>query len=94
MTTLYIMGIELTTNEDEIEQALVRKYEGKTAVVEVARAQAMGLIKQREMRIGWAECGIKERVCVDRCFKCPEHGHKNRECTATVDRSVDCLKCW
>ncbi|KAK9737756.1 Zinc knuckle [Popillia japonica] len=33
------------------------------------------------------------RINVVRCFKCLEHGHKSRECTAQVDRSDECIKC-
>ncbi|GJQ86628.1 hypothetical protein Trydic_g15732 [Trypoxylus dichotomus] len=46
----------------------------------------MELIKQRYMRIGWAECGIKE------CFKCLEHDHKSRDTRAkTAETKADAL---
>ncbi|KAK9686487.1 Zinc knuckle [Popillia japonica] len=45
------------------------------------------------MRIGWVECGVKERIYLTRCFKCLEYSHKTRDCTAKVDRSDECYKC-
>ncbi|KAK9709304.1 hypothetical protein QE152_g26700 [Popillia japonica] len=38
------------------------KYEGQTAIIEIPRKQAGNLIKLRKLRIGWTECGIRERI--------------------------------
>ncbi|KAK9729961.1 Zinc knuckle [Popillia japonica] len=110
MTTLYIMGMDPTSNEEEVKQAIARetnlreteiqvkairkgRYEEQTAIVELPRGKATALIQQRKMRIGWVECGVKERIYLTRCFKCLEYGHKTRDCTAKVDRSDECYKC-
>lgn len=69
------------------------KFEDQTVIAEVPRERAMPLIKGRKIRIGWTECGIRERMDIVRCFKCLEYGHKTRNCNAEVDRSSDCIKC-
>ncbi|KAK9692750.1 hypothetical protein QE152_g34940 [Popillia japonica] len=48
------------------------KYEEQTAIIEIPRKQAGNLIKLRKLRIGWTECGIRERIHIQRCFKCLE----------------------
>lgn len=109
-TTIFVLGIDPTTTEADIKQALARemkiketeviikatrigKREEQTMIAEVPRAQAVPLIKSRKLKMGWTECGIRERVDITRCFRCLEYGHKTRECVSQTDRSKDCIKC-
>lgn len=69
------------------------KYEEQTAIIEIPRKQAGNLIKLRKLRIGWTECGIRERIHIQRCFKCLEYGHRTRECESQADRRDECIKC-
>ncbi|KAK9719714.1 hypothetical protein QE152_g22492 [Popillia japonica] len=109
-TTIYVLGVDPTTTEEDVKRALGKetklketdiniksirksKHEEQTVIAEIPKQEAMDLIKRRKMRIGWSECGIKERIEVARCFKCLEHGHKSWECTSQTDRSEECIKC-
>lgn len=109
-TTLYIIGMDQTTQESELIQAIVRetnikeaeidikvirkgKYGDQTAIIEVPRLPAAVLIRERKLKVGWIECGVRERIHVVRCFKCLEHGHKTYECISTKNRAEECIKC-
>ncbi|KAK9711596.1 hypothetical protein QE152_g25369 [Popillia japonica] len=108
--TIFILGIDGTTKEEEVKEAIAReikveetdvvvratrkgKYDELTIIAEVPKAQATPLINRKKIRIGWTECGIRERVDIIRCYKCLEYGHKTRKCAAQVDRSKDCIRC-
>ncbi|KAK9693477.1 Endonuclease-reverse transcriptase [Popillia japonica] len=109
-TTIFILGIDPSTKEQEVRQAVATeikvsesdiqiralkkdKFGDQTVIAEVPRDQAAPLIKSRKIRIGWTDCGVRERMDIDRCFRCLEYGHKTRSCTAEIDRSNDCIKC-
>jgi hypothetical protein len=96
-TTIYIMGMDPTSNDEEAKKAIMKatnlkytdvdvkeirqgRYEEKTAIVEVPRSQVAALIKDGKLKVGWLECGVRERVHIIRCFKCLEYGHKTRDC--------------
>lgn len=91
---------EAITRETKIKEAdihirAIRKgrFEEQTATVEVPRKQAAQLISDRKLKVGWIDCGVKERIHVLRCYKCLENGHKTYDCTAQTDRSGECLRC-
>ncbi|KAK9708598.1 Endonuclease-reverse transcriptase [Popillia japonica] len=60
---------------------------------EAPKEHVLPLIKRRNLRIGWTECGIRERIDLVRCFRCLQYGHKTGECRAQADRSGDCIRC-
>lgn len=68
-----------------------RKSEELTMIAEVPRTQS--LIKSRKLKMGWTQCGIRERVDITRCFRCLNFGYKTWECTSQIDRSKDFIKC-
>ncbi|KAK9729431.1 Endonuclease-reverse transcriptase [Popillia japonica] len=110
MTTIFILGLDPTTREEEVKQALAReiklnetdivirairtgKFGEQTVIAEAPKEHVLPLIKRRNLRIGWTECGIRERIDLVRCFRCLQDGHKTGECRAQADRSGDCIRC-
>ncbi|KAK9695122.1 hypothetical protein QE152_g33067 [Popillia japonica] len=91
----HAIAADIKVNETDIKIRAIRtgKNEEQTVIAEIPSDQALPLIKLRKLRIGWTECGIRERIDIVRCFRCLQYGHKTRECKAQIDRSKDCIKC-
>lgn len=92
----HALAMETKLQEADINIKSIRKgkYDEQTIIAEIPKQQQVtDLIKRRKMRIGWTECGVRERIEVTRCFKCLEYGHRSWECTSQVDRSEECVKC-
>lgn len=89
------VATEIKVSESDIQIRALKKdkFGDQTVIAEVPRDQAAPLIKSRKIQIGWTDCGVRERMDIDRCFRCLEYGHKTRSCTAEIDRSNDCIKC-
>ncbi|CAH1099369.1 unnamed protein product [Psylliodes chrysocephalus] len=107
---LYILGMDITTTEIDIKEAVKQETateledieiktlrEGRSrtqsALIELPRRNGLEIIKRRSIRIGWANCDIKEKIFLIRCFRCLEFGHRTNKCTSSSDRSDECLKC-
>lgn len=103
--TIFIYDLDAVTTEEEvkvaIEEAIGSKVfnlvirnapgERKMAIVSMERSEVQAIIEIRRIRIGWNWCRVKEKISIDKCFKCLKHGHRARECTGP-DRSKSCLK--
>ena len=67
--------------------------DGNQAVTVVLRdILADGLLKTRKLKIGWTYCQVRERMSVQRCYKCLEIGHSGKYCRGP-DRSDSCFNC-
>lgn len=85
-TILYIMGMDQTTTKEDVENAIQQtgveaedievkgiregRYSEYTATVEIPREQAISLIRTGELKVGWLNCAVKERVTITICYKC------------------------
>ncbi|KAK9688148.1 hypothetical protein QE152_g35766 [Popillia japonica] len=96
MTTIFVLGMDPTTREEEVRHAIAAdikvneadikirairtgRNEEQTVIAEIPRDQALPLIKRRKLRIGWTECGIRERKAKNRVDRMRHQG-KNRYC--------------
>lgn len=72
----------------------VRKaYKGtQTAVVRLSSDLARKALNTGEIRVGWTDCRIREKITVQKCFRCWGFGHLARNCIG-MDRSKCCLRC-
>ena len=65
----------------------------KAAIVQLNTEKAKLLLHQKKIKIGWIiNCRIRERIDVERCYKCHGYGHRQRHCKGT-DRSKLCYRC-
>nr|CAH7717661.1 unnamed protein product [Callosobruchus chinensis] len=64
----------------------------QNATVILDRVSARKLIEMERIKIGWIYCPVRERVWMDKCLRCWEIGHKQKECRGP-DRSNLCRKC-
>ncbi|CAH1107096.1 unnamed protein product [Psylliodes chrysocephalus] len=100
------------TGAEAVEVRSLRPMEGgrQAATVELDEEEANKLFKEKEVRIGWTRCRVKERVDVGRCYRCgsinhiardckePPMGEKCRKCGDEGHKAADCkeekLYCW
>lgn len=64
----------------------------QTATVALKRDTARKVVKQGTIKIGWVHCRVRNRVSLQRCYRCHMFGHRKDEC-GYEDRSELCLKC-
>nr|CAH7714175.1 unnamed protein product [Callosobruchus chinensis] len=64
----------------------------QNATVILDRVSARKLIETERIKIGWIYCPVRERVWKDKCLRCWEMGHKQKE-RRGPDRSNLCRKC-
>lgn len=78
----------------EVKVKSIRKAYGgtQTAVVSLPLALAKEALNKGHVRVGWVNCRIREKITVQRCFKCWSFGHNAGKCRGP-DRSSKCLKC-
>lgn len=62
------------------------------AQVEFTEQSANMLLQEGSVKVGWINCRIRERVQVQRCFRCLELGHMRYQCKGP-DRTGDCYSC-
>ena len=66
--------------------------EPKMALVQINARKATQLLNSQRIKIGWVYCRVRQRIAVNRCYKCLDFGHTTQNCRGP-DRSNDCLKC-
>ncbi|KAG5886456.1 hypothetical protein JTB14_012868 [Gonioctena quinquepunctata] len=64
----------------------------QNATVELQESIAESLIKTGHIKVGWLSCTVRERIQLQRCYKCQQMGHVRQKCTGE-DRTGDCLRC-
>lgn len=64
----------------------------QTVTVIVREDVAWRLRRVARIQLGWISCRVKERVAIDRCYRCWTVGHKAAECSGP-DRSKLCYRC-
>ncbi|KAG5877273.1 hypothetical protein JTB14_038309 [Gonioctena quinquepunctata] len=67
-------------------------YDDQTAVVAMPRTSTLTMLKQGRLRVGWISCPVRERIQLQRCYRCLDFGHRSQECRGE-DRSKICMKC-
>lgn len=68
------------------------KREVRMAVVDLPEADALKLLNTKRLRVGWVNCRVRQRIELQRCYKCMAFGHTRRDCKG-ADRSGNCWKC-
>ena len=63
-----------------------------TAVVRLTEADARSLLGLGRLKVGWANCSIREHVDVPWCFRCQGYGHVSHGCKLP-DRKDACWRC-
>ncbi|XP_073821578.1 uncharacterized protein [Musca autumnalis] len=75
-------------------KSLRKAYRGtQTATVFLSSPLANILLEKRIVRIGWADCRIREKLIPRRCYKCLEFGHTAARCKNLNDNSGRCICC-
>ncbi|KAG5862361.1 hypothetical protein JTB14_030584 [Gonioctena quinquepunctata] len=64
----------------------------QNATVELQESIAESLIKTGHIKVGWLSCTVRERIQLQRCYKCQQMGHVRENCTGE-NRTGDCLRC-
>ncbi|XP_046661608.1 uncharacterized protein LOC124354883 [Homalodisca vitripennis] len=64
----------------------------RMAIAELGEKHANKLLSLQHLRVGWVSCRLKQRVIVQRCYRCLAFGHSSRTCRGP-DRSFNCLRC-
>ena len=77
---------------DESCRLFTRLRGVKTAVIQLAEADAPRLLQIEKMKIGWVEYRIREHAEVTRCYRCLGYGHRSRGCR-NPDRKDACWRC-
>lgn len=62
------------------------------ATVVVKQKIAQKILEVGRVKIGWINCRIKERVVIQRCYRCLNFGHEARNCQGPNRENI-CLKC-
>lgn len=62
------------------------------ATVSVNSEQAVKILNAGKVKIGWLNCRIRERVLVQKCYRCLSFGHVARNCQGP-NRANTCYKC-
>lgn len=99
ITGIEIIDIEESTDRQDIEEALYKEFSDKDeSSIEVGRwgtASARArlpyeagdrLIKKVKLKIGWINYRVRQRLAVQRCYKCYEFGHVRLNCQG-LDRT-------
>lgn len=64
----------------------------QTASVLLSANDAITVLKQGKVTVGWSRCRITQDVQPVRCYRCLGYGHKSMNCKET-DRTDCCLRC-
>ncbi|KAK9753027.1 Zinc knuckle [Popillia japonica] len=101
MTTLYIIGMDPTSNEEEVEQAIARETNLRETEIQVKgkirRTDSNSRVAQRKSHClnpakenaNWMG-GMRAKVDrSDECYKCGSKGHRSKECK----NEEKCTKC-
>lgn len=65
----------------------------QTAVVCLPAIYARKAAMLGKMKVGWGTVRIREKISLNRCYKCWHFGHKALDCRKGVDRSKTCFRC-
>lgn len=64
----------------------------QTASVLLSANDAITVLKQGKVTVGWSRCRITQDVQPVRCYRCLGYGHKSMNCKE-IDRTDCCLRC-
>ncbi|CAH1098614.1 unnamed protein product [Psylliodes chrysocephalus] len=92
-----IMAIQSQTKTENTEEIVVKSIRptvagGQNATVELQARIAENLLRTGALKVGWMSLSIKERINLQRCFRCQQIGHVRENCRGE-DRTNDCLRC-
>lgn len=68
------------------------RREQRKAVIEMDQRDALQILERRKIKVGWVVCRIRQRLEVQRCYRCLGYGHVRKDCSGP-DRSGSCWKC-
>ncbi|XP_071056622.1 uncharacterized protein [Onthophagus taurus] len=60
--------------------------------IKMERKGAEMLLRQGNIKIGYARCNLEKRVEIQRCYRCWGHGHSSKDCSGP-DRVKLCFRC-
>ena len=80
-------------SELELKMSLTKRpYQGnRKAYVLLEEAQALKLLKATHIKIGWVSCRVRQKMKINRCYRCLGFGHMAANCLAP-DRSRSCWR--
>ena len=103
--TLGLRDLDETVTKEKVINALRTAVEGTceldthvigpsprgqmTTLVNTDPVTARKLLDKARVRVGWVNCRIRERVTMQRCFKCLGYGPSKAKCGGP-DRSINC----
>jgi len=85
-----LQGIQL--NPEDVRGLRRMRDRTQIASVLLKATDAIAVLKQGILTIGWSRCRITQDVRPTRCYRCPGHGHRAATCKET-DRADCCLRC-
>ena len=65
----------------------------QTAFINLPALDAVRVIKQHKIRVGWVYSRVRECITPKLCYKCWGYNHIARNCSAEADRRNLCWKC-
>ncbi|XP_046742524.1 uncharacterized protein LOC124409152 [Diprion similis] len=107
MLTVEVRDLDDVTEAAEVKEALYstlqvevtgevrmrRGYNGtQVALLRLPERMARRILAVGKVKVGWCVCRIRERVAVDKCFRCQGYGHRSGECVG-ADCSNACRRC-
>ena len=70
-----------------------RPYRGNRKVyVLLEEARALKLLKTTHIKIGWVSCRVRQKMKINRCYRCLGFGHTGANCRGPY-RSRSCWRC-
>ena len=62
------------------------------ATIAANRETAQKFLHKGKVKIGWLVCRMRERIYLQKCYRCLEYGHKKQSCVGP-SRETICFKC-
>lgn len=85
-------GIGDTHQEIIIHLTGVNSSEQRRAFVTLPTEDALKILTEKRIKIGWTRCRVKRCLDIKRCFKCFGVGHLQKDCKGP-DRRDLCIRC-
>ena len=89
-----VRGFFYHASELELKVSLTKRpYRGdRKAYLLLEEVRALKLLKATHIKIGWVSCRVRQKMKINRCYRCLGFGHMAGNCRAP-DRSRSCWRC-